>query len=531
MYEATPDPDTAPVEAPKSQRRKKESATPREYALLFTLVLFAFGPLLLSTDLWNKNDPATKSGFHEISSWTEAWTPEMIRKYDPFSLSSYFLESYLPLDPAFTHRAINLALHLLAVCLLWSLLRKLRLKSTGLAVLLFAVHPAIIPVLLWPGHRHVILGFIIMITLLNLAQDKLNLRRYLLLMALYMIGLLTHKHLLFLPLIFALITYSKDYPTRLNQYNWILPILCLNLFVGVWLFSKDGLEVTRFVLSEWSFESGHYMQHLLTQSFIPDELIFYKPLPQNITYSVNTGINLAPFLLFPPFIVLGVLNRQRQWARNLLLGVISYILLVIPVISRTGSFIDGTPAFELFAYYTPLSILCVSCAFALHKLSSKLGITMGMLRIVALYTTAGIFSIFSFTFALEVRNPQNMWQSIARQWPESSQAQIAYLESIVSQENNELRKDKLILMMQALLEKEPDRLEIRKLMARTMQEANQPNNALREYRRILREGTDDIAFMEEAADFLEFRNLSFEAEKVRQRIQQLQEAAADTPLE
>ncbi|MGB0289916.1 MAG: tetratricopeptide repeat protein, partial [Opitutales bacterium] len=188
-------------------------------------------------------------------------------------------------------------------------------------------------------------------------------------------------------------------------------------------------------------------------------------------------------------------------------------------------------AFELFAYYTPLSILCVSCAFALHKLSSKLGITMGMLRIVALYTTAGIFSIFSFTFALEVRNPQNMWQSIARQWPESSQAQIAYLESIVSQKNNELRKDKLILMMQALLEKEPDRLEIRKLMARTMQEANQPNNALREYRRILREGTDDIAFMEEAADFLEFRNLSFEAEKVRQRIQQLQEAAADTPLE
>lgn len=531
MHEAIPDSQTASTEASKSHRRKRESATPRQYVLLFAFVLFAFGPLLLSTELWNKNAPATTSGFHEITSWTEAWAPEMIRKYDPISLSSYFLESYIPLDPAFTHRAINLALHLLAVCLLWSLLRKLRLKRTWLAVLLFAVHPAIIPVLFWPGHRHVILGFIIMLAVLNLAQDKLNTRRYLLLIALSTIGLLIHKQLLFLPLIFALITYSKDYPTRLNQYNWILPILCINLFMGVWLFSKDGLEVTHFVLSEWSFESGHYMQHLLKQSFSPAELIFFKPLPQNVTYSVNTGINLAPFLLFPPFIVLGVLNRRHHWARNLLLGVITYILLVIPVISGAGSFIDGTPAYELFAYYAALSILCVSCVFALDKVSSKLGLMVGMVRNIALYTVAGILSIFSFTFALEVNHPQKMWQSIANQWPGSSQAQIAYLESIIRQENAEIKKDTLILMMQALLEKEPELIEIRKLMARTMREANQPNNALREYRRVLREGTTDIAFLEEAADFMEFRNLRFEAQKARQRIQQVREAAADTPKE
>ena len=531
MHEATPDSQTASAEASKSHRRKRESATPRQYVLLFSLVLFAFGPLLLSWELWNKNAPATVSGFHEITSWTEAWAPEMIRKYDPISLSSYFLESNIPLDPAFTHRAINLALHLLAVCLLWSLLRKLRLRRTWFAVLLFAVHPAVIPVLFWPGHRHVILGFIIMLAVLNLAQDKHSTQRYLLLMALSTIGMLIHKLLLFLPLILALITYSKDYPTRLNQYNWILPILCINLFMGVWLFSKDGLEVTRFVLSEWSFESGHYMQHLLKQSFSPTELIFYQPLPENVSYSVNTGINLAPFLLFPPFIVLGVLNRQHHWARNLLLGVITYILLVIPVISGPGTFIEGTPAFELFTYYAALSVLCVSCVIALDKLSSKLGIMMGVMRNFALYMVAGILSVFSFTFALEVKNPQNMWQSIANQWPETSQAQIANIESIISQENAEIKKDTLILMMQALLEKEPDLIEIRKLMARTMEEANQPNNALREYRRVLREGTTDIAFLEDAADFLVFRNLNFEAEKARQRIQQLREAAADTPKE
>ena len=94
-----------------------------------------------------------------------------------------------------------------------------------------------------------------------------------------------------------------------------------------------------------------------------------------------------------------------------------------------------------------------------------------------------------------------------------------------------VKKDALILKMQALLEKDPDLLEIRKLMARTLRDANQPNNALREFRRILREETDDLVFLSEAADFLDFRNLRFEAEKVRQRIDKMSEAKSAKAME
>lgn len=519
------------IEPSKKRRRKRESASRQQYLLLFVLILFSFGPLLLSTELWNPKAPATASGFHEIASWSDAWNPERIRKYDPISLTSYFFETLLPLNPASIHRLINIGLHVFSVCLLWSLLRKMRFGKTWLACLFFALHPAVIPVLFWPGYRHILLGFIIILAVLNLAEGNLNARRYMILLALSTVGVFINTQLLFLPIILALITYSKNYPVKLNQFNWILPILCINLFLSVWLYGERGLTETTFVLSEWSFKSGHYMQHLLKQSFIPTELHFYTPLPENISYSINTGINLAPFLLYPPFIVLGIINRQHQWARNLLLGVISYVLLVFPTVSTTGTFIDGSPAFELFAYYPALATLCVFVVLSLEKLSGKLGEMVGVVLTAAFYITLGILCIFSFTYALDLRNPQKIWQSIANQWPQSNQAQIAYLESMMLNGAASVKKDALILKMQALLEKDPDLLEIRKLMARTMRDANQPNNALREFRRILREETDDLIFLSEAADFLDFRNLRFEAEKVRQRIDNMSEAKSANGME
>jgi hypothetical protein len=515
--------ETPTIENHNIRRRKREKASPLQYAILFALVLIVFSPLLFSGELWNKKDSAQASGFQEISTWVEAWQPNQLRAYDPISRSSYFLEQALPLEPAFSHRLINLSLHLLAVFLLWSFLRKIRLHGTWLAVLVFALHPSIIPVLFWPGHRHVLLGFVLLLTILNLSADELSTKRYLLVIALSVIGIFIHPNFIFLPLLLALFTYSKRHPTQLNDYNWILPVFCICLFAGVWLSNKSGFETGPFVLSEWSFTAGHYMQYLLRQTFVPLELIFYQPIPANMTYSVTTGINLAPFLLFPPFVVLGVLNQRHQWARNLLFGVVCYFLFALSPIIEGGEFIDGTEAFELYSYYFALAVICISFVFMLIKFSSKLGFIAGLLLRILLIALLSLECIFSYTHSLETRDSSKMWQSISKQWPESGQAQMAYVESVLNQGSNKIKKDTLILLMQGLLEKEPEKVEIRKILARTLRDAGQPNNALREFRRILRDGTDDVVFLNEAADFLEYRGLEFEARKIRERAERLGE--------
>jgi Flp pilus assembly protein TadD len=82
--------------------------------------------------------------------------------------------------------------------------------------------------------------------------------------------------------------------------------------------------------------------------------------------------------------------------------------------------------------------------------------------------------------------------------------------------------------MQGLLESDPENVEIRKSLARTLRDANQFNNALREFRRVLREETDDLEFIEEAADLLDYRGLEFEAQKVRERAERMQKVT-DSP--
>jgi hypothetical protein len=528
----TPD-EKHSTEAPATEnhgtrRRKKEKATPWQYAILIILVLLVFSPLLFSGELWNKNDTARASGFKEISTWTEAWQLSELREYDPLSRSTYFLEQSLPLNPAFTHRLFNLTLHLLAVCLLWSFLRKMRLSGTWLAVLVFALHPSVIPVLFWPGHRHVLLGFVLLFTILNLSQDPPSTKRYLLLIVLSTIGLFIHPNFIFVPLLLALLTYRKNQPAQLNDYNWILPIFCICLFVGVWLSDRSSLEGDPFVLTEWSFKAGHYMQYLLKQTFTPVEMTFFKPLPVNSTYSVATGINLAPFLLFPPFMVLGILNRQHQWARTLLLGVVAYVLFSLSPIIAGGEFIDGTEAFELYAYYFALAVICTSFIFTLTKLSAKLGFTAQLLLRFVLFALLSLECIFSFSHALETTHTSKMWQNLSKQWPQSVSAQMAYVESVLAKDSSNIRKDTLILLMQGLLESDPENVEIRKSLARTLRDANQFNNALREFRRVLREETDDLEFIEEAADLLDYRGLEFEAQKVRERAERMQKVT-DSP--
>ncbi|CAI8303371.1 MAG: Uncharacterised protein [Opitutia bacterium UBA7350] len=497
-------------------RRKREAASFWQCAILFGLILLCFSPLLLTSELWSEYDPATQSGFHETAKWSDAWTVQKIRKHDPISLSSYHLEA-LAQNPAIVHRVINISLHCIAVWLFWYFLRKIRLRHTWLAVLIFALHPSVIPVLFWPGFRHVILGFIIMLGALNLAAGSLNPWRYLALLALSTIGLFIHINLIFLPAIFALLTYCKEHPPQLSQYNWILPILCINLFLGVWLLGQNNSGSSVFVLSEWSYAGGHNMQYLLKKSFLPTDLDFFKALPNNSGYALNSGINLAPFLLSVPFLLLGILNRGHHWARNLLLGVISYTLLIIPVIFIRANFINGMPAYELFNYYPALAALCASSVLIVVKLSTKLGILAEMMRNLVLYVIVGILFILSFSHALEVKTPTDLWHSISKQWPNSTEAKIAYLKSILRYQHEDTNKDTLILMMQSILEEEPERIEIRKMLARTMRDANQRNNALREFRYILREETNDRLFLEEAANFLESCNLKFEANKIRQR--------------
>ena len=73
-------------------------------------------------------------------------------------------------------------------------------------------------------------------------------------------------------------------------------------------------------------------------------------------------------------------------------------------------------------------------------------------------------------------------------------------------------------MLQDILEKRSDLVERRKQLARAFVAEGQLNNALREYKHILRETLPDNEFLEEAARFLDKVGLSWDATKTRDRM-------------
>jgi hypothetical protein len=515
--------DSGAFKIPVSNRRRMPKISIfLRLSLLVILTAAVFSPLLKNTYLWPSYDIPERSAHTNVGHWTEFWNLENIRKFDPISQSSYLLEANIPGDTAQVHRAINIALHITMAVFLCVLLRKMEFKYAFLTSLLFALHPATIQILFWPGYRHEILGGLLILTTLYLVFTKINIWRYLLLLLTVILSVAVNANAPFIPVIIALLIFQQNYPLRPQHFNYLLPLVCVTLLFGFWFIDLNSQQTELPTIGSWSYQAGQSLQFYLSQTFFPTDGSLFKPLTLNLNYSINSGINLIPFMLFPPFLLLGLTNYKKSWGRGILAMLFIFLLLTIPAISKPGAFIDGSVALESHRYYFALCVILIFVTSVFKFLFKKLKITnKGFLRI-ALILLILTEAVASFTYASRLSNASETWKNLSEQWPDSWQAQTIYLENAIADETESVKKDGLILLTQSLLDKNPELIHARILMARTMRDYGQPNNALREFQRVIREGTNDISFLTEAVDLLELNNLNYEADKVRILIKEIQ---------
>ena len=124
------------------------------------------------------------------------------------------------------------------------------------------------------------------------------------------------------------------------------------------------------------------------------------------------------------------------------------------------------------------------------------------------------------SFAMTVSQPSQMWKNITEQWPDTWLPKLALIQSIQKEgsESELLSAEKMIEMLENILEQQPERVEERILLTRIFRDQGQNNNALREYKRILRETEPSNDFLAEAANFYDTMGLSWDANNVRERI-------------
>ena len=510
----------------KRRRRSTAVAAPRAslraYFVLIVLVSLVFSPLLISDVLWSDFDSIERSAFQTMDSWQQAWTLDSIRQNNPIAISSYFLEQAIPLPTATVHRGINILLHLFAAILLLKNLEMLKLPAAFSATLIFALHPATIQTLFWAGYRTEIIALIFILSALYFGSRNRNTRDYILTVVLTIIACLVHPAAFAIPVILALVILHQERSIHVESFNRVLPLLCLCLFLGVWVNAGsahiEGVDPVSNI--NRLNHAGQNMAHFTQQALLPINNALFHQFDTGAKYEFGAGINLLPFLLFVPFFIFTAYNVKKGWSRAILLGLCSYLALIVYGISQDGHFINGALAHEDHHLYVALPMIVTLVITVLGRIIYSMGIAGKELWVMGCSLLLLIEITLSAAFAYSIAEPTKMWTGMSERWPNAWEPKAALVDRIDlsnSSEDSLFTNSQLINILQDVLEKRPDLVERRKQLARIFVAEGQRSNALREYKRILRETRPDNEFLEEAARFLDEVGLSWDATKTRDR--------------
>ena len=115
-----------------------------------------------------------------------------------------------------------------------------------------------------------------------------------------------------------------------------------------------------------------------------------------------------------------------------------------------------------------------------------------------------------------------MWYNLSEQWPDSVLPKYALIDTIEKGGgvSNLLNRNETIEIIEDILDQQPDRIELREKLARIYRNEGQNTNALRQYKRILRDSEPNDEFLLEAAELYDRLGLSWDAKNARGRITQ-----------
>jgi hypothetical protein len=515
--------DSSDAEYPRQSRSKATPPKPAgwlAYTALILLSLACYSPIFLSGLLWSEYDQIERSPYQSMEAWTNAWAPEIIRTEDPITLSSYFIEQKIPFAPSVTHHAINLVLHIAAAILLLKNLEALKLPAAFSAALVFALHPTVLQTIFWSGYREELLGLILILAALYFGLQNRNFSDFMILTVICVIAYISHPASIVIPLLLGLCIFQQNKTFKLKDYNRLLPLLCLALFIGVW--TQGGSEVTE---HEWGARLGMITQSLffyLKQALFPFELALFHPFDQSKTYSVGTQSSLFPVLLFVPFYILVAINFRKTWARGLLLGLTAYLLLLIYGLSQVGAFIDGNLALEDHFQYVALPMIIALVICTAGGVIHNMGLSGKILWHLGFTLFAGIQIFITAAYAYKLSDRTQMWYQLTEQWPNAWLPKYAFINAIEKsgQKDDFLSNDERIKMLEEILDQQADLIDVRKKLLRIYREEGQNTNALRQYKRILRDSEPSNEFLLEAAELYDRLGLTWDAKNARERITQ-----------
>ena len=327
--------------------------------LIVLLVFLAYLPALRGGFVWDDDSYVTHNlTLHNGEGLRQIWfAPGTTPQYYPLSFTSFWVDYHLwKLNPLGYH-LINLLLHAINAILLWTILRRLRVRGAWLAAAVFAVHPVNVESVAWITERkNVLAGFFYLSSVLaclrfwlpNLAAADSRTpsgppttaggwgkwKFYWLALLLYLCALLSKTATIALPVAILVVVWWKRGKVGWREFFPLAPFLALGLALGLFTVWVEK-HLVHAAGSEWAFSflercliAGRVVWFYLGKLVWPHPLMFVYPrweihAAQPLAYLPALALMVGLFILW--------LNRKGG-ARPTLVALAYFLALLFPVL-------------------------------------------------------------------------------------------------------------------------------------------------------------------------------------------------------
>jgi len=198
---------------------------------LVLLTLFVYIPGMQADFIWDDNLLLTQNRLmHDDDGLYKFWFTTRAPDYLPLTWTTLWLEWRCWGQDATGYHVTNIAMHAVAVLLLWMVLGRLRIPGAWLAALIFAIHPVNVASVTWISERKNVLSiiFYLLAIFFYLQFDRRrSVRAYLLSIVMFVLALLSKASVVMLPVVLLLCAWWRRQRLRLRDVAWVIPFLLL----------------------------------------------------------------------------------------------------------------------------------------------------------------------------------------------------------------------------------------------------------------------------------------------------------------
>jgi len=352
-------PDRRPRELPRAARNR--SITVGIYLLLTGLSLAVFSQTIrydfvnFDDDMYVYNAPTIRAGL-TLQGIVAAFTSPHARNWHPLTTLSHMLDCRLYGLNAGGHHATNLVLHTIAALLLFRVLRQMTGASWKSAIVaaLFAVHPLHVESVAWVSERKDVLSavfFFLMLDAYARYARTASIRRYVVVTALFVAGLMSKPMLVTAPIVLLALDYwplrrfdqmvsTKGKSKIMHSGSRRRIIQRLFLEKVPWLILSAGVGIITFALQKRAAGSLPALpflwraQNAVTSYVIyawktlwPTRLAVFYPHPNDTLATWQVVLAIALLLVITCAAI--VFRDKRPY---LFTGWLWYLVMLVPVI-------------------------------------------------------------------------------------------------------------------------------------------------------------------------------------------------------